>query len=189
MTQQQVIRTSQKSVEWFTPLRYVELARRAMGGPIDLDPASCEIANRVVRAAHYFTQAQDGLLHPWHAGRVWLNPPYCKTRTGESQQEIWTCKLIAEHRAGRVKQAVALVNAATETRWFQRLFDYVICFPKGKIKFNNPSGIASGPTVGSAFVYFGEEPERFVEVFRSLGPVIVPDRQASLDLPLWRAWR
>lgn len=177
---QQVIRTSQKSVEWFTPARHIELARKAMGGPIDLDPASCEVANRVVRAARYYDRSQDGLLHPWPAQRVWLNPPYCKTATGESQQELWTCKLIAEHRSGRVEQAVALVNAATETRWFQRLFDYVICFPKGKIKFN-------GPTVGSAFVYFGAEPERFVEVFRSLGPVIVPDRRDSLDLPqLWR---
>jgi ParB family chromosome partitioning protein len=184
---QAVIRTSQKSVEWFTPPRYIELARRAMGGPIDLDPASCEAANQVVRASRYFTREQDGLLRPWPARRLWMNCPYCKTATGESQQEIWTCKLISEFHAGRVEQAVALVNAATETRWFQRLFDYPLCFPKGKIKFNSPSGIASGPTVGSAFVYFGEEPERFVEVFRSLGPVIVPDRRATLDLPqLWR---
>jgi ParB family chromosome partitioning protein len=184
---QQVVRLSQKSVEWHTPARYIELARRAMGGEIDLDPASCEIANRVVRAACYFTQEQDGLLRPWPASRLWLNPPYCKTRAGESQQEIWTCKLIAEFNAGRVEQAVALVNASPSPRWFQRLFSYPLCFPKGKIKFHSPSGIASGPTVGSAFVYFGEQPERFVEVFRSLGPVIVPERRASLDLPqLWR---
>lgn len=182
---QQVIRTSQKSIEWFTPPRIVELARRAMGGQIDLDPASCEEANRVVRASRYFTQAQDGLLHPWHASRLWMNCPYCKTATGESQQEIWTCKLIAEHRAGRVEQAVALVNAATETRWFQRLFDYVICFPKGKIKFNSPSGIASGPTVGSAFVYFGQETDRFIEVFSELGPVIVPCRSRKGQAQLW----
>src|SRR5262249_31538221 len=58
-----------QSTEWFTPAAYLEAAREVLGA-IDLDPASCPQAQEAVRAAHYFTAADDGLSRPWH-GRVW----------------------------------------------------------------------------------------------------------------------
>src|SRR5262249_56141272 len=60
--------------EWYTPARYIELAREVLG-EIDLDPASSAKAQEIVKAQRYFTLEQDGLIRPWH-GRVWLNPPY-----------------------------------------------------------------------------------------------------------------
>ena len=60
--------------DYYTPDWVAEIGRRAMGG-IELDPASCEEANRVIRADHYFTREDDGLAQEWY-GKVWLNPPY-----------------------------------------------------------------------------------------------------------------
>ena len=62
--------------ERYTPAQYIEAARRVLG-EIDLDPASCEIAQRTVKAVEYFTAKDDGLEQEWH-GRVWLNPPYAQ---------------------------------------------------------------------------------------------------------------
>src|SRR5262249_26019703 len=71
--------------EWYTPASYIESARRVLGG-FDLDPASCEEANRIIQAAQIFTECprpckgkdwctHDGMAQRWK-GRVWLNPPY-----------------------------------------------------------------------------------------------------------------
>jgi hypothetical protein len=46
--------------EWHTPVEYLEMARRVLGA-IDLDPATTEAAQRVVKAAKYFTKETDGL--------------------------------------------------------------------------------------------------------------------------------
>jgi hypothetical protein len=48
-------------MEWFTPALYIEKARRVLG-QIDLDPASCALAQEVVQARHFFTVNDDGLM-------------------------------------------------------------------------------------------------------------------------------
>ena len=60
--------------EWYTPACYIESARKVMAS-IDLDPASCEIANETVKALYYCAKETDGLTIPWH-GTVWLNSPF-----------------------------------------------------------------------------------------------------------------
>jgi len=68
---------SSASVEWYTPEWVAELARRVMGS-IDLDPASCDVAQRTIKALEYYTREDDGLAKPW-VGNVFCNPPYGRT--------------------------------------------------------------------------------------------------------------
>jgi ParB family transcriptional regulator, chromosome partitioning protein len=166
-----------KNNEWYTPTRYVEAARELMGG-IDVDPASCEEADKVVRAGSYYDINMDGLTLDWH-GRVWLNPPYGRTN-GESNQEIWTRKLIDQYERGITTEAVLLVNAAVDTKWFQNLFSYLqrephfapVCLPDHRVNFTTPEPSTSGSTHGSAFVYFGPQTKRFFTLFCSFGLVL-----------------
>lgn len=156
--------------EWFTPPQYVDMARELMGG-IDLDPASNAYANeKVVQAATYYDIQANGLDKEW-AGRVWLNPPYGREEGG-SNQEAWSRRLIEQFEAGITKEAVLLVNANTEAKWFQPLYNYLICFTNHRIRFYNTEGTPSQPTQGNAFIYFGNQQERFTELFSQFGVVI-----------------
>lgn len=163
--------TKTKTNEWYTPPRFVESARRVLVA-IDLDPASCETANRTVQATRYYTKQENGLLLPWH-GRVFLNPPYGKTERGHaSNLEQFTRRLISEYQCGNVSAAVLLIPASTATRWFDALWQYPICFPRFRIRFVDQEGRASdGVSFGTCFVYLGQEERRFVEEFRQYGQV------------------
>jgi phage N-6-adenine-methyltransferase len=148
--------------EWYTPESILDLAREVMGG-IDLDPASCSIANERVKATKIHTLEDSGLDHEWH-GRVWMNPPYAAGLIDK-----FAAKLRAEVEAGRVKQAIVLVNNATETAWFSDLVEVcrAWCVPRGRIRFIGPNGEKGAPLQGQAILYMGNLD--FLSRFSSLG--------------------
>src|SRR5260221_1610734 len=160
---------SSESNEWYTPAEYIEAARRLMGG-IDIDPDSCDLANETVKADTIYHIQDSGLDHDW-PGSVWLKPPYGLT-DGESNQSIWTSRLIKQYEEGPTTEAVLLVNSATEAKWFQPLYKYLICFTDHRIRFNNSQGESSQPTQGNALVYFGKQRKRFIEQFRRFGRIL-----------------
>ena len=159
---------SSESPEWYTPSRYIDAARKVMGS-IDLDGASCEAANKVVGATHFFTAADDALNKPWH-GNVWLNPPYGKS--APKGNTLFIPKLVAEYKAGNVTSAITLTSAhGTETSWFKQLWDFTVCFTDHRVLYWNEDGIGA-PTFGSAFTYMGPHPDLFTAVFSQFGTVV-----------------
>lgn len=125
-----------ESVEHFTPYDVAAAATVALGGAIDLDPASCARANEYIEATTYYDAASNGLAHEW-SGTVFLNPPgglcdgqgrpvYPRTRKREgcsttgacglapghkhegvtSSAKFWWARLAREWRSGRVRAAV-----------------------------------------------------------------------------------
>src|SRR5262249_45142887 len=148
--------------EWYTLIQYIDSARQVMGG-IDLDPASCEHAQKYhVQACYYCTKEDNGLEQDWH-GRVWLNPPYSKDLMPQ-----FVDKLIEEYAGKRhVEQAIMLTHNFTDTRWFHNAESVcaAICFTSGRIGFEQSDGPSASPTNGQAFFYFGDHAGKFGEVF------------------------
>ena len=141
-----------------------------MLGDIDLDPASTDDANRVIKAAQIFTTDDNGLVQPWD-GRVWMNPPYAQPLISQ-----FCSKLVASVEAGTVSSAIVLANNATETEWFHALgrVASAFCFPSGLVRFWHPQKERATPLQGQAVIYIGAAPVAFFREFRSFGLVVVP---------------
>jgi hypothetical protein len=157
--------------EWYTPSRYIEAARKTMGG-IDCDPASSDAANRTVKATTWHTAEANGLMQPWGA-RVWMNPPYAQPAIADFCAEL--AKRFDTHE---IEQACVLVNNATETDWCQRLLlrASAICLIRGRVRFLNPDGEPTGaPLQGQIVIYLGREAASFAGAFNDSGIV-------------WRTW-
>ena len=149
-----------KDDEWYTPAQYIEAAREVLG-KIDLDPASNDFANETVKATVYYTEETDGLVQEWY-GNIWMNPPYSTALLSQ-----FADKLISSN----FSQAIVLVNNATETAWFEKMISKAsaIVFHKGRIRFVKRDGEHGAPLQGQAFIYYGDNAERFLKVFSKYG--------------------
>lgn len=168
-TQSRLALHSSDSDEWYTPAKYSEVVRELLG-EIDLDPASSPHANQVIQAKKFYTREADGLKQHWR-GRVFLNPPY-GFEGNDSNQAIWSQRLMEQYRQRTTTEAVLLVNATTDRKWFQPLWEYPICFTNHRIQFYRLNGEANQPTHGNAFIYFGQQVERFNTLFRQFGVIV-----------------
>lgn len=148
--------------EWYTPPEWTDRARDVMGG-IDLDPATTPKAQSWIQATTYYTANEDGLSKPW-GGRVWLNPPYSKTKP-------WVIKAIAEYDARNITEAIILVKSASDTSWFSLLAErFCRAERRGRMEFIDREGKpGSSPAHGNTFFYLGDNPERFRSVFKAAG--------------------
>lgn len=153
---------SSATPDWNTPPHVIDRVLNVLGS-IDLDPCSNSNADPNVPAETYYTKEDDGLKQIW-TGRVYLNPPYGR------EISCWVRKLHDAYQAGSVCEAVALLPARTDTRWFRILRPYPKCFVTGRLKFGDAQNSAPFPSV---VVYLGDRLNRFAAVFASLGDVYV----------------
>ncbi len=158
---------AKKSDCWYTPAHIVEKVVQVLG-QIDLDP--CADDGKHIPAQLHYTMMDDGLKHQWQ-GRVFINPPY-------SCPGVWMKKLQSEVESGRVREAITLVPAATDTNWLSPVLEtQPVCFWKGRIKFLDVNYQPKLPARQShCLVYWGENWERFREVFDGYGFVSVPNQ-------------
>jgi hypothetical protein len=117
---------------------------------------------------------KDGRLTQVVAGCVYANPPY-----SDPAPTINT--IIEEHRAGRVREAIILVNTATSSAAQQELLRVSSAqlwigkgdkHPRTRIAFVRPDGTPhKGNMYDQVAYYLGEDPSKFVEVMSGWGVV------------------
>ncbi len=176
MNASQLINQDSGNVEIYTPSSIIEAARITLGGVIDLDPASSEIANRVVRARKFYSKEYDGpklvcdgLKLIWYADTVWMNHPFSK-----KGNPLWINKLIQHYKARDVKSACCITFASTSEKWFQPLMDFPQCFLSPRTNYIRPDGsLYRGATKGSVVTYMGSDVDRFRSAFAAFGKVKV----------------
>jgi hypothetical protein len=178
------IELSTESAEHYTPPDVIAAARYTLGG-IDLDPASCEMANRTVQATRIYTKAQDGLTLPW-SGRVFCNPPGSKR--GVAPWWHWGARQWADGQVDALLFVIFNLNllqvAQTDAGPYDVLpLDGALCIPRKRIRYYKPTGEGDGlelgeqPTRPSGFALLPSKRDvdgslrRFTEAFKPFGAV------------------
>lgn len=157
--------------EWMTPEWLLNIARDSMGGGIEFDPCSTEIANRLVGANVYFTKEQDGLSQEWlpHA-RVFMNPPYSR-----GVIDAFVERLTDNWKSGLIDQAFVITNNVTDSTWAHRMFNECtsLCFLRGRVHFLGPDLRPIKQTrQGQCLWYFGANDRDFRELCQPHGVVL-----------------
>lgn len=157
--------------EWYTPEYIVEAARRTMGS-ITTDPASCDLANKVVKAQIFHSKENDGLTMSWD-GSVFLNPPYSR---GLCAKFIDRLISLNNNLDNPFCEAVVLVNSATSTEWYHRLLWECksVCLLRRRVRFYRPDGYApNSPRYDQSVFYIGpRDHDKFWVNFSEFGHVV-----------------
>ena len=147
--------------EWYTPIYVIEKVRNLFGGEIDLDACSSLKANQRVLANNYYTKENSCLNREWNAENAFMNPPY-------SNGLINKCLIegVGQYLKNNIGEILFLTNSGTDTKWNKHLQSGIQGYTNGRINFVYPDGTVAGkPSRGQVFTYFGNNEDKFVEIF------------------------
>ena len=194
----QLVNQNSGCVEWYTPKWITDLCAELMGG-IDLDPASCEVANKFVGAKNFYTKEDDGLHKDWF-GNVFMNHPFgkpevackrsksepskflcnkerCKSRGYHNESYVpgnadWINKLVNEYENDHFRRGCALTFASTSEGWFKPLYQFPHCWLYDRVNFIDASGNEiKGAPKGCVISFPGIEIQKIHKLFSKYGHV------------------
>ena len=163
-----------KGDENYTPDYFLAPCKEFLGA-IDLDPYSCEIANKTIGAVNIYTRKDDALTQDWTSfNRKWVNPPYSAGLIG---------KAIAKTlKYSHIGETLLLVNTSSSSKWFQSCMEKCAAYlhPSKRINFDSPFRNSKGNRYDQTLFYFGDRPLEFAEALSSLGNAVQPIHKAVL---------
>ena len=165
--------------ENYTPEYFLAPCKQFLGA-IDLDPFSCEIANRTIGANVFFTREDDALTQDWTSfNRKWVNPPY-------------SAKLIDKAIAktleySHIGETLLLVNTSSSAKWFQSCMQKCSAYlhPSRRIPFDSPFRTSKGSNrYDQTLFYFGSRPFEFAQALSAIGRAVQPISIDAVELPV-----
>lgn len=160
---------------WMTPgagqpVDYVSMIRTALGGVIDLDPFSSQIANQSMGARRIYNEAADGFSCPWFSSSLVINPP------GGQVKRAWRKLCTEVIDEGRTAKAIwvgfsveQLCILASEV-YHPLEFSCVIL--RKRISFVREDGTTGSPSHGNYLVGMNVTHDVFTTVFSPHGKII-----------------
>lgn len=136
-----------KSGSWCTPEWLCNVVKTFYGEEPYLDPCADSSWPQRAGNTHWYTKEDNGLAQLWH-GSIYMNPPYGR------EIVFWVDKFTNEYVVGRTREAILLLPARTDTRWWVSLMMWqpTIYFVCGRLRF---VGAPSSAPFPSAVLYFG----------------------------------
>jgi hypothetical protein len=164
-----------QSVNWCTPVKYVDAVKKVFGGKIALDPCSNEWS--IVNAqTEYCLPDQNGLKKSWNYPTIYVNPPYGSDKKRGTTIKHWLYRCAHAHK-NYGSEVLALVPVATNTsHWKEYVWGRAtaVCFlydtrlrflVKGKDE-------GKGAPMSCAMIYWNKSADTFMEVFNDFGAVV-----------------
>ena len=155
-----------------TPPKYVEAVMEFFDGKLDLDPCSNEFS--LIKAKRTISLPEDGLLCSWNEYKtIFINPPFGRF----NKTSIYTWLDIAQSASLHFKSEILfLIPVATNTKHFKHIvFRWAegICFLEDtRLKFwSEGKEMKKGAPMACCFVYFGQNYDKFNQVFSKYGKV------------------
>ena len=140
-----IIKTSKKD-DWETPQALFDKLNNIY--KFTLDPCA---THENAKCEKYYTKEDNGLSKDWGGEIVFMNPPYGR-EIGK-----WVKKAYEESLKGAI--VVCLIPARPDTKYYHNyIFPYAkdIRFIKGRLKFDNGTGVFSPAPFPSAIIVFGD---------------------------------
>jgi len=152
------LETDNLTDQWYTPVEIIDRVKAVFGGTIDLDPASCPAANKIVRASEYYDESDDGLKQDWY-GNVFCNPPYSTPKVGQFCE-----KVVDEYENDNINSAIFLLKEGATNAWFRPLRPYLTGYLDKRVKFidGTTGKICESPRSGHCLVYLGPYVKQFI---------------------------
>jgi hypothetical protein len=164
--------TSEKK-DWCTPPKYIKAIYDVLDN-IELDPCSNQYS--IVKAETEFIYPNnDGLKEEWNYKTIYVNPPYGRDSHNKTSIKDWLYKC-TEANINYKSEILALIPVAPNTKhWKENIFKHSdsICFLSDtRLKFLDKGNIdTKGAPMACAMIYWGENSDKFKEVFDNYGKV------------------
>lgn len=164
-----------QSVDWCTPLKYVQAVKKVFKGDIELDP--CSNMWSIVNAVNEFRLPnQDGLKKQWNYKTIYVNPPYGADRVRNTTIKNWLYKCAQAHKDFEAEVLALIPVASNTSHWKEYVWGKAtaVCFLYDtRLKFlENGSDEGKGAPMACSMVYWGKNYETFFEVFIEFGAVL-----------------
>lgn len=165
------LETDELTDQWYTPIEIIDRVKLVFGGTIDLDPASCEVANKTVKAISYIEEQEDGLKHQWF-GNIFCNPPYSKPKIAQFCE-----KVVEEYEIKNINSAIYLLKEGATNAWFRPLRLYLTGYLDKRVKFidGTTGKICESPRSGHCLIYLGREKDKFINIMSEGGFCYFPN--------------